>query len=130
MLHRRWRNTKWENANKEVYWRLSVDGIPLLGGSHIYAACGNGEMWGQGPARPRGIAIQTMCMGGGGHGSNRRDGDWEEVRGGGDQGEGAGRTEPGPEAGEELAERGAWHAVADCWGRPQGFAQLGVPKRG
>jgi hypothetical protein len=41
-----------------------------------------------------------------------------------------GRTEPGPEAGEELAEGGARRAVADFWGCLQGFAQFEVPKRG
>ncbi len=33
-------------------------------------------------------------------------------------------------AGVELAESGARRAVMDFWGRPQGFTQLGVPKRG
>jgi hypothetical protein len=25
----------WENANKEAWWRLTVDGIPLLENSHV-----------------------------------------------------------------------------------------------
>jgi hypothetical protein len=38
-LKRLWTDTKWENASKEASWRLSVDGITLLGNSHVrYAA--------------------------------------------------------------------------------------------
>ncbi len=29
-LPRLWQDTKWENNHKETYWRLTVDGIPLL----------------------------------------------------------------------------------------------------
>jgi hypothetical protein len=43
---------------------------------------------------------------------------------------GADQGEPRLEAGVELAERGAKRAVLDFWGCLQGFAQLGVLKRG
>jgi hypothetical protein len=37
-LPRLWQETKWENSHKEAYWRLTVDGIPLLGNSHMRRA--------------------------------------------------------------------------------------------
>ncbi len=60
----------------------------------------------------------------GGHGSGCRDGDWEEVHGGGDR-EMESRVCPYRvgHVWEELPERGARHSVADFWGRLQGFAQ-------
>ena len=46
-IHRLWGSVRWENANKEAYWRLTVDGIPLLGNSHMRnaapARCGCGH---------------------------------------------------------------------------------------
>jgi len=45
-LDRVWREVRWENFNKESWWRLAVDGIPLLGNSHMRGAprraCGCG----------------------------------------------------------------------------------------
>ena len=45
-LRRVWYTVKWENLNKEAWWRLTVDGIPLLGNSHMRGAprteCGCG----------------------------------------------------------------------------------------
>ncbi len=35
-----WQETKWENTHKEAYWRLTVDGIPLLGNSIAHATAG------------------------------------------------------------------------------------------
>ncbi len=32
---RMWQTVRWENAEKETYWRLAVDGIPLGGNSHM-----------------------------------------------------------------------------------------------
>jgi hypothetical protein len=37
-LPRLWQKTKWENNHKEAYWRVTVDGIPLLGNSHMRRA--------------------------------------------------------------------------------------------
>jgi hypothetical protein len=34
-FRRMWSAIRWENANKEAWWRLTVDGIPLLGNSHV-----------------------------------------------------------------------------------------------
>jgi len=43
---RLWSLLRWENEHKEAWWRLTVDGIPLLGNSHMRgvqpAACGCG----------------------------------------------------------------------------------------
>ena len=36
-LARLWR-IRWENAQKEVLWRLAVDGVPVLGNSHVRGA--------------------------------------------------------------------------------------------
>jgi hypothetical protein len=36
---------RWENENKEVFWRLAVDGVPLMGNTHVRTAvphCGCG----------------------------------------------------------------------------------------
>jgi hypothetical protein len=33
-LARLWR-LRWENHNKEVFWRLTVDGVPIVGNSHM-----------------------------------------------------------------------------------------------
>jgi Fe-S-cluster-containing hydrogenase component 2 len=33
-LARLWR-VKWENMNKEVFWRMTVDGVPIVGNSHM-----------------------------------------------------------------------------------------------
>jgi hypothetical protein len=41
-----WRRLRWEPARKEVLWRLAVDGVPMLGNSHLHGtvpgpcACG------------------------------------------------------------------------------------------
>ena len=35
MLRRLWPTVRWENTHKEALWRLAVDGIPLLGNSHM-----------------------------------------------------------------------------------------------
>ena len=57
---RLWSSLRWENEHKEAWWRLTVDGFPLLGNSHIRgvrpAACGCGGFPGGGPgwASPRG----------------------------------------------------------------------------
>jgi hypothetical protein len=32
---RLWTPLRWENCNKEVLWRLAVDGVPLFGNSHL-----------------------------------------------------------------------------------------------
>lgn len=52
---RLWQETKWENENKEPYWRLAVDGVPLLGNSHMrraaVATCGCGVRPGHGASR-------------------------------------------------------------------------------
>jgi hypothetical protein len=37
-LPRLWQEIKWKNNHKESYWRLTVDGIPLLGNSHMRRA--------------------------------------------------------------------------------------------
>jgi hypothetical protein len=29
-----WQDTKWKSIHIEAYWRLTVDGIPLLGNWH------------------------------------------------------------------------------------------------
>jgi hypothetical protein len=34
-FRRMWR-IRWENRNKEVFWRLAVDGIPLQGNAHVH----------------------------------------------------------------------------------------------
>jgi hypothetical protein len=34
LLQHQWR-LRWENSHKEVLWRLAVDGVPLLGNTHI-----------------------------------------------------------------------------------------------
>ena len=34
-LKRLWRKVRWENHHKEAFWRLAVDGVPLIGNSHI-----------------------------------------------------------------------------------------------
>ena len=36
VLRRVWQRVKWENDRKEVYWRLAVDGVALLGNSHLH----------------------------------------------------------------------------------------------
>lgn len=33
-LARLWR-VKWENMNKEVFWRMTIDGVPIVGNSHM-----------------------------------------------------------------------------------------------
>ena len=54
-LPRLWQETKWENTHKEAYWRLAVDGVPLLGNSHMRRAgaakCGCGVRPGHGESR-------------------------------------------------------------------------------
>jgi hypothetical protein len=51
-MPRLWKETKWENTHKAAYWRLTVNGIPLLGNSHMrragVARCGCGVRLGQG----------------------------------------------------------------------------------
>ena len=46
-LCRLWQSLKWENANKEILWRIAVDGVPLPGNSHMrgapIVACGCGS---------------------------------------------------------------------------------------
>ena len=46
VFRRLWSEVKWEPSLKEGWWRLTVDGIPLLGNSHIRgvaaAPCGCG----------------------------------------------------------------------------------------
>ena len=34
-FQRMWSNLRWENLNKEIFWRLTVDGVPMFGNSHI-----------------------------------------------------------------------------------------------
>jgi hypothetical protein len=34
-FQRMWRNLRWENLNKEIFWRLTVDGVPMFGNCHI-----------------------------------------------------------------------------------------------
>jgi hypothetical protein len=47
-----WQEIKWGNNHKEAYWRLTVDGIPLVGCSHMrragMARCGRGVRPGHG----------------------------------------------------------------------------------
>ena len=60
VFSRLWSSLRWENEHKEAWWRLTVDGVPLLGNSHMRgarpAACGCGGFPGGGPdwASPRG----------------------------------------------------------------------------
>ncbi len=58
-LNRMW-GIRWENQRKETFWRLTVDGVPLLGNSHIRGqapeVCGCGgfggpDYWGRQPRR-------------------------------------------------------------------------------
>ena len=55
-MQRMWTEVKWENTHKEAYWRLKVDGIPMLGNSHMRGAavtpCGCGRYPGAGAVRP------------------------------------------------------------------------------
>ena len=37
-LQRLWTTVRWENPNKEAFWRPSLDWIPLLGNSHMRRA--------------------------------------------------------------------------------------------
>jgi hypothetical protein len=37
-LPRLWQEIKWENNHREAYWRLTVDGIHVLGNSHMRRA--------------------------------------------------------------------------------------------
>ena len=59
MLRRVWGTVRWENAHKEALWRLAVDGIPLLGNSHMRGApvrpcgCGGYAAGSAGGASPR-----------------------------------------------------------------------------
>jgi hypothetical protein len=54
-LPRLWQETKWEKTHKEAYWRLTVDGIPLLRHSHMRRAgaarCGCGVRPGHGASQ-------------------------------------------------------------------------------
>ena len=58
-LRRLWQSLKWENANKEIFWRLAVDGVPLPGNSHMRGApvvacgCGSFSAGHQGLGSPR-----------------------------------------------------------------------------
>ena len=58
-LRRLWQSLKWENANKEIFWRLAVDGVPLPGNSHMRGApvvacgCGSFSAGHQGLGAPR-----------------------------------------------------------------------------
>ena len=53
VFRRLWSGLKWEPACKEGWWRLAVDGIPLLGNSHMRTAaaapCGCGAPAGAAP---------------------------------------------------------------------------------
>ena len=52
-FRRVWR--EWENENKEVLWRLAVDGVPMVGNSHMGGAaeaCACGVFPGPDPAAP------------------------------------------------------------------------------
>ncbi len=37
-FRRVWQQVRWENENKEILWRLAVDGVPLLGNSHMHGS--------------------------------------------------------------------------------------------
>jgi hypothetical protein len=54
-LSRLWQATMWQNDHEEAYWRLTVNGIPLLGNSHMQRAgmarCGCGMRPGHGESR-------------------------------------------------------------------------------
>jgi hypothetical protein len=44
-LERAWCTVRWENHHKETWWRLTVDGVPLVGNAHVrrpapLCACG------------------------------------------------------------------------------------------
>lgn len=39
-MHKLWKRVKWDNALKEVFWRLTVDGLPTAGRMHMqHSAC-------------------------------------------------------------------------------------------
>ena len=54
---RLWQGVRWENEYKETFWRLTVDGVPLLGNSHLRGAravpCRCGFVPAAGCASPR-----------------------------------------------------------------------------
>jgi hypothetical protein len=55
LLRRAW-EVRWERHHKETLWRLAVDGVPLLGNSHLHGTrperCVCGEYGGQGAGPP------------------------------------------------------------------------------
>ena len=150
-LPRLWR-VRWENAHKEILWRLAVDGVPMLGNSHMRGsapkpcACGGPvaptprlhHFWGCSIAQAVVAAVSAAAGVG-----VTRDALWLVLCPAGlcpvvwdivclaalsamERGRRAAVSASAAAGGAAAAQRAAAVAVADFWGRLASFAALRV----